>query len=50
MDTVRVNYSIYIFLNFKETTSTNSKAQETQLTEIANQKKIFEAIKSRKKI
>ena len=29
---------------------TNSKAQETQLAEIANQRKILEAIKSRKKI
>jgi hypothetical protein len=29
--------------------STNSKAQEAQLTEIANQRKIFEAIQNRKK-
>ena len=30
--------------------STNSKAQETQLAELENQRKILEAIKSRKKI
>ena len=34
----------------QEEMSVNSKAQETQLTEIANQRKILEAIKSRKKI
>jgi len=34
----------------QEEMSTNSKAQETQLAEIANQRKILEAIKSRKKI
>jgi hypothetical protein len=34
----------------REEMSVNSKAQETQLAEIANQRKILEAIKSRKKI
>ena len=34
----------------QEDMSANSKAQETQLAEIANQRKILEAIKSRKKI
>jgi len=34
----------------REEMSVNSKAQETQLSEIANQRKILEAIKSRKKI
>ncbi len=34
----------------QEDMTTNSKAQEAQLTEIANQKKILEAIQSRKKI
>ena len=34
----------------QEDMSANSKAQETQLAEIANQRKIREGIKSRKKI
>lgn len=34
----------------QEEMSANSKAQEAQLTEIANQRKILEAIKPRKKI
>ena len=34
----------------QEDMSTNSKAQETQLAELENQRKILEAIKSRKKI
>jgi hypothetical protein len=37
-------------IKLQEEMSTNSKAQETQLAEIANQRKILEAIKSRKKI
>lgn len=34
----------------KEELSANSKAQETQLVEVENQRKILEAIKSRKKV
>ena len=34
----------------QEDMTVNSKAQETQAAEIANQKKILEAIQSRKKI
>jgi hypothetical protein len=34
----------------QEEMTINSKAQETQLTEVTNQRKILEAIQSRKKI
>ena len=46
-DSVELQHKI---TKLQEDMSINSKAQETQLTEIANQRKILEAIKSRKKI